>query len=210
MLVDDGCIPLGRSWPNSPPTPLVAFAPREPESLGVARFIRDPDSPETAEVAIVVADAWQRRGLGTLLLRELAGRAADVGIKQFTAEILTEYAPTLALLQQLGAADMTRDGSTVAIAIDAKKPMLAKDIGASSLFCRPARMAPDGGQGAARRPRAGRGDGHAGDKGALRRRRSVAPSQPAGGPLTGGPALRGTAGGRCARRGRGRPRRVSA
>ena len=131
MLVDDGCIPLGRSWPNSPPTPLVA--PREPESLGVARFIRNPDSPETAEVAIVVADAWQRRGLGTLLLRELAGRAADVGINQFTAEILTEYAPTLALLQQLGAADMTRDGSTVAIAIDAKKPMLAKDIGASSL-----------------------------------------------------------------------------
>ena len=127
----------------------------------------------------MVADAWQRRGLGTLLLRELAGRAADVGINQFTAEILTEYAPTLALLQQLGAADMTRDGSTVAIAIDAKKPMLAKDIGASSLFCRPARMAPDGGQGAARRPRAGRGDGHAGDKGALRRRRSAAPSRPA-------------------------------
>ena len=57
---------------------------------------------------------------------ELAGRAADVGINPFTAEILTEYAPTLALLQQLGAADMTRDGSTVAIAIDAKKPMLVR------------------------------------------------------------------------------------
>ena len=49
--------------------------------VGVARFIRDPAHPDTAEVAVVVADSWQRRGLGTVLLRRLARRANEVGIR---------------------------------------------------------------------------------------------------------------------------------
>ncbi len=34
--------------------------------LGVARYVRDADA--AAEFAVVVADAWQRKGLGTVLL----------------------------------------------------------------------------------------------------------------------------------------------
>jgi RimJ/RimL family protein N-acetyltransferase len=96
---------------------LVAQAPGAPEIVGVARFIRDPDNPGDAEVAVLVADAWQRRGVGTLLLAELARRASAVGISQFTAEVLTENTPTLALVRHLDppemTRDVTRDGATV-------------------------------------------------------------------------------------------------
>ena len=61
---------------------LVAVLADDPETLvGVARCVRLPEHPETAEFAIVVADAFQGRGLGTLLARELAtpARAAASG-----------------------------------------------------------------------------------------------------------------------------------
>src|SRR5271165_2120552 len=56
---------------------LVAVAPDSGQLVGVARFIRIPGEPDLAEVAVTVTDSWQRRGLGTALLRELAQRAAE-------------------------------------------------------------------------------------------------------------------------------------
>ena len=44
--------------------------------------------PAAAEVAFVVADELQRRGIGTRLLEQLAARAAAVGIERFVAEVL--------------------------------------------------------------------------------------------------------------------------
>jgi GNAT superfamily N-acetyltransferase len=40
--------------------------------VGVARYAPEPDS-STCDIAIVIADAWQGRGLGKLLLRALVG-----------------------------------------------------------------------------------------------------------------------------------------
>jgi RimJ/RimL family protein N-acetyltransferase len=54
---------------------------------GVARFARDDLDPATAEVAILVADEWQHRGLARQLLRPLAKRAQSAGIERFRAEI---------------------------------------------------------------------------------------------------------------------------
>ena len=60
---------------------LVVEYPAEPvrRLIAVARFIRLHDDPEAADVAIVVADDWQRRGLGSLLSELLAREPADSG-----------------------------------------------------------------------------------------------------------------------------------
>lgn len=97
---------------------LVAVAPDSGQLVGVARFIRKPAEPDQAEVAVTVIDAWQRRGLGAALLRELARRAAEEGIGHFTAEILAENQPMLTLAHRLGHTETTRNGTTVSARID--------------------------------------------------------------------------------------------
>jgi RimJ/RimL family protein N-acetyltransferase len=97
---------------------LVAVAPRSGDIVGVARFIRDAAAPDTAELAVVVVDAWHRRGLGTLLINQLARRAAEVGIDHFTAEILADNSPTLALVHRLGDPELDNHGPTTTARID--------------------------------------------------------------------------------------------
>ncbi len=58
--------------------------------VGVARYARDQDDPETAEVAVLVADEWQHRGVARDLLRPLMAKARSAGIKRFRAEILAD------------------------------------------------------------------------------------------------------------------------
>jgi RimJ/RimL family protein N-acetyltransferase len=68
---------------------LVALLADDPDSIvAVARCVRLPDRPDTAEFAIVVGDAFQGRGLGTLLARELAAAARRAGIRRFAATML--------------------------------------------------------------------------------------------------------------------------
>ena len=48
-------------------------------AIGIARFVRDPEDPATAEVAVAVVDAWQDRWVGTRLAHALVDRARDAG-----------------------------------------------------------------------------------------------------------------------------------
>ena len=68
---------------------LGAIDPETGEGLGVARYVRDPERPHAAEAAVSVIDAMQGRGLGGVLLRRLCHRAAQNGIRTFTAGLLT-------------------------------------------------------------------------------------------------------------------------
>ena len=97
---------------------VVAVVPGSGQLVGVARYIRIPGQPDQAEVAITVLDSWQRRGLGTVLLRELAQRAAEEGIGYFVADILAENQPMVTLAQRLGDAEITGHGDTVSARID--------------------------------------------------------------------------------------------
>ena len=47
---------------------VVASTPHDHRPVGIARFVRASDDARSAEVAVAVADAWQRQGVGTLLL----------------------------------------------------------------------------------------------------------------------------------------------
>jgi GNAT superfamily N-acetyltransferase len=55
--------------------------------IGVGRYIRSENVPH-AEVAFAVLDEYQGHGIGTLLLRHLAGIARMNGIRRFTAEVM--------------------------------------------------------------------------------------------------------------------------
>jgi RimJ/RimL family protein N-acetyltransferase len=70
--------------------------------IGVARWERDPGDPERAEVAFVIRDDWQRQGLGTALLRQLAVQAQQQGIRYFHAEMLWDNVGALRVLAAIG------------------------------------------------------------------------------------------------------------
>ena len=55
--------------------------------IGVGRYIRLPD-PEVAEVAFVVQDSDQNKGLGTQLIKHLSVLACERGIHYFVGEVL--------------------------------------------------------------------------------------------------------------------------
>lgn len=59
--------------------------------IGVASWERLAE-PEKAEFAVLVADDWHGRGVGTLLLEQLAAAARRNGIKELVGEVLAENA----------------------------------------------------------------------------------------------------------------------
>jgi GNAT superfamily N-acetyltransferase len=67
---------------------LRADAPRE--LVAVGRMVRLNDDPRAAEIAIAVCDAWQRRGVGTLLGDILATAARDRDIRWLTATMAAD------------------------------------------------------------------------------------------------------------------------
>lgn len=70
-----------------------------PTLVGVARY-EPSDDAGAAEIAIVVEDAWQGRGLGAVLLRELIAAGEARGVQRFIAYVLAENRRMLHLLSQ--------------------------------------------------------------------------------------------------------------
>jgi len=67
---------------------LVAAAP-DGSLVAVGRYDRLPPDWLTAEVAFVVADAYQHHGLGTALVSMLVAHARTAGVQSFVADVLT-------------------------------------------------------------------------------------------------------------------------
>ena len=86
---------------------LVATLDPAPDSpiVGVARFDilpTPPGQPRRAELGIVVEDAHQGRGIGTILLKHLLAIAHDKGIGEITAEVLPQNTRMLELVASSG------------------------------------------------------------------------------------------------------------
>lgn len=82
---------------------LVAESPCAPTRrlVAVARFVKNVEQPDTAEIAVTVDDAWQGRGLGSLLGTHLAHLARNRGIRTFTATMASENTPAHKLMAKL-------------------------------------------------------------------------------------------------------------
>lgn len=94
---------------------LVAFSPDRGEFIGVGRFMPNADG-ETAEFALTVADAWQGRGLGRVLLERLCDCARAAGYRTLFGHILNANRDMLGLAERLGFAHVGRDGDLVTVA----------------------------------------------------------------------------------------------
>jgi acetyltransferase len=81
---------------------LIAVLEDDPEELvGVARCVRLPDRPDTAEMAIVVGDRYQGRGVGRALAIALADAARDQGVTRFAATMLGDNRPAQRLMRTI-------------------------------------------------------------------------------------------------------------
>ena len=93
------------------------------EPVGLARYVRRSDS---AEVAVTVLDAWQNRGVGTLLLESLCTYAQGAGISALRASILAENRRALKLAQGFGARRSGRDGGMLEYELQLLDPQMRR------------------------------------------------------------------------------------
>jgi GNAT superfamily N-acetyltransferase len=68
--------------------------------IGGGRYI--VFGPRRAEMAFVVIDAWQGRGVGSILMRHLIKIAGDAGLMELTAEILPENKAMIRVFVKFG------------------------------------------------------------------------------------------------------------
>jgi acyl-CoA synthetase (NDP forming)/GNAT superfamily N-acetyltransferase len=99
--------------PHGPEHYAVAALDRE-EIIGVASYER-LDDPSKADFAVLVADQWQGRGTGTLMLEQLASYARTQGITELAGDVLQANGPMLRVAADLSAGCVPEfaDGQTV-------------------------------------------------------------------------------------------------
>jgi acetyltransferase len=114
---------------------LLAVAGSPPRSVGVARFVRDPGQPRSADVAVAVVDDWQGRGVGTKLTAALVQRARQVGVRRFTMMMSADNEGAVRLLHHASGRieRLAADEHTAEFALDLESPP-----------CRGSRRSPDG------------------------------------------------------------------
>ncbi|KIN71899.1 GNAT family N-acetyltransferase [Sulfitobacter guttiformis] len=88
-----------------------------PRPIGIARYVRFPDQPHMAEIAITILDAVQRQGLGSLLLKALSTHAACCGISEFYALVHRDNVGMLGLLERFGGSVSTPDEEEIEISL---------------------------------------------------------------------------------------------
>ena len=77
-----------------------AMAADQPATEGPRRpgAARDPLGPTVTDIGVVVADAWQGRGVGSALVRALVARAQARGVTSMTMEVLHANHRVLAMI----------------------------------------------------------------------------------------------------------------
>jgi len=92
---------------------LGALSPGAGRGVGVARYVRDAQDPQAAEIAVTIVDDWQGRGLATELLAQLSDRARQAGIHRFTALVAEDNMAMAQLLRNMSADLVGRGPGTV-------------------------------------------------------------------------------------------------
>jgi ribosomal protein S18 acetylase RimI-like enzyme len=78
----------------------------QPTIVGGGRYV--VVRPGQAEVAFAIVDAYQGLGIGSALMRHLATLGREAGLREFTAEVLSENVPMLNVFERSGLTMNTR------------------------------------------------------------------------------------------------------
>ena len=99
---------------------LIALVPNDgvDEEVGVARCALEDAHDGRWDFAIVVADAWQRHGVGEALLRRLLDAARGAGVTTMSGITLAENRAMVALARKLGFAARREDGDATLIRLE--------------------------------------------------------------------------------------------
>ena len=89
--------------------------------VAIAQYYLDPKT-QAAEVAFLVQDEWQAKGMGTFLLDYITQVARQRGVKRFYAKVLADNRPMLAIFQNSGyRVNVEFDGDVYNISYDITK-----------------------------------------------------------------------------------------
>jgi GNAT superfamily N-acetyltransferase len=69
------------------------------EIMGIAEYVRDRKEPWRAELAVLITDPWQHRGLGRRMVAYLAALAERRGITEFDADVVLENRIAMAAIR---------------------------------------------------------------------------------------------------------------
>lgn len=83
-----------------------------------ARFVRDETDAQQAEIAFIVGDDYQRRGIGTFLMDAISVAARSDGVRRFTARVLADNVAMRSILDRHGARWHREDLGVVTTVID--------------------------------------------------------------------------------------------
>ena len=120
---------------------LVAEAEKDGQKniIGVGRYVRLND-PQIAEMAFVVQDSEQRKGIGTQLLRHLSILAWERGIRYFIGELLRENGRMINILRKYDP-EMNQltegSGCTITLNVEDAKENTPAAWNASTCFIKP-------------------------------------------------------------------------
>ena len=92
---------------------IGALSAADGRGVGIARYVRDADDPQAAEIAVTIVDDWQGRGLGTELIRQLSRCAWRAGVRRFTAVATTGNVAAVRLLRTMSAQPVRRGGGAM-------------------------------------------------------------------------------------------------
>jgi RimJ/RimL family protein N-acetyltransferase len=110
---------------------LVAIDPDDGRLVGAARYVQVPRERETAEVAVAVADDWQRQGVATALLGALSRRARENGVDCFRAYVSAENSVVVDALERAGAVHIAGEGAELEFTVDVPQDGLGERLRAA-------------------------------------------------------------------------------
>jgi acyl-CoA hydrolase/RimJ/RimL family protein N-acetyltransferase len=101
---------------------FVAELPEDGTLIGLTRYDLDPVSG-IGELGIVIADAWQRKGVGSALMRRMVEVGRANGLKGLRADVLAVNSAMISLLRDVGADEVPPpDGGVVDVEFRFKEP----------------------------------------------------------------------------------------